>query len=432
MSTRIRALIALSVIAHIAGCSSDISGFIETPVGVVGGGGGVVGGGGGVPGGLSESALIHTGEAGANLTDLLINGAGTIAVYASDENPLGSNPAGIMQIYSIVAGNPTPVQITTDTADGFFAIRDFDVDDSGSQVVFISNQDLTGNNPTNATNIFLAATDGSTISQVTALAAGAAVNPRISGDGTTVVFASTNDLTGGNPLNASQIFKIDADGNNLTQVTLGSTSADALAFSDNGSRIVWEDRSDPFGTNADGSIEVFAIDSTGTNHMQLTTSIGDSTMPRISDDGAFVVFTSAAEFTPGSNADALPEVYVVRGDGTGLVRITNEIDQPSGADFNGAPGMDISGNGQWVVFASWADILGINTDNTYTLYWASADGTQVQQLLRDETKPVGVSSRFATLPLISNDGSTIVFEGLAQYSTGAPAGGHKIYSHIRE
>lgn len=423
MSKSSRALVALSVITCTVSCSSDYSGFIDSPGG---------GGGGGIPGALSESVLIRTLEPAANLTDLSINGAGTIAVYASNENPLGSNPAGIAQIYSVSSTNPTPVQITTDTGNGFLAVTDFDIDDSGTLVVFPSSQDLTGNNPTHATNIFLASTDGSSVTQVTAITSGVATNPRVSGDGSTIVFASQSDLTGGNPLNTSQIFSIGSDGSNLAQVTMGTTSATQLAFANDGTRIVWQGRSDPFGTNADGSLEIFAINVDGTNHMQLTMSGGNSTMPRISDDGAFVVFRSAGEFTPGSNPDAQSEVYVVRGDGTGLVRITNQTDQPSGDDYNGAPGIDISGNGQWVVFGSWSDILGINPDHTYTIYWARADGTVIQQLLRTETKPAGVASRLATFPLITNDGGKIIFEGLAQYSTGAPAAGHKIYSLTRE
>jgi hypothetical protein len=115
-----------------------------------------------------------------------------------------------------------------------------------------------------------------------------------------------------------------------------------------------------------------------------------------------------------------------------MVRITNQVDQPSGDSFNGAPGLDISGNGEWIVFGSRSDILGINPDRTYTIYWASADGTQIQQLLREETKPVGVSSRLATFPLINNGGDMIYFNGLAQYSTGAPANGNKIFRHVRE
>ncbi len=143
-------------------------------------------------------------------------------------------------------------------------VGDFDIDESGSQVVFVSDQDLTGDNPANSFNVFLAATDGSAISQVTSITTDrsifvAAKSPRISGDGSTIVFTSIDDLTGFNPVQDRQIFSIDSDGTNLSQVTSGETSARDIAFSDDGTRIVWEDTVDPFGTNADNTCEIFAI-----------------------------------------------------------------------------------------------------------------------------------------------------------------------------
>ena len=164
----------------------------------------------------------------------------------------------------------------------------------------------------------------------------------MSGDGTTIVFTSSEDLTGGNPMNDTQIFSVASDGTNLTQVTTGATAADAVALSDDGSKLVWVDTSDPFGTNADGSSEVFAMNMDGTSHMQLTASAGDSITPRISDNGAYVIFASAADLGAGANDDARLEVYVVSTDGTGLTRIT-DTDQDSGLRFNGtAPAVDIS------------------------------------------------------------------------------------------
>ncbi len=176
-----------------------------------------------------------------------------------------------------------PVQLTTDSGDGFRARLgfstitggSFDINDAGTQAVFLSDQDL-GANPTNTVNVFLAETDGSAVSQITALTFGDAKSPGISGDGSRIIFTSDGDLTNGNPMFDRQIFSINVDGSNLTQVTTGVVSAEEVAFADNGSRIVWQDTSDPFGTNADGSYEIFAINIDGTGHIQLTASAGDS------------------------------------------------------------------------------------------------------------------------------------------------------------
>lgn len=230
------------------------------------------------------------------------------------------------------------------------------IDHDGAEVVFVSTQDLVGTNPGNAYNIFRATVDGSTITQVTNSTTGFVRQVKISGDGSVIVFTTDSDLTGGNPLNDLQVFSMNADGTNIAQVTIGATFAEKIAFSDDEQRIAWQGLRDPFGTNADGSREIFAINIDGTNHMQLTMSAGDSWDPRISDDGSRIAFGSRAAFPPEVNADGEYEVYVVNGDGTGMVRITDS-DRESGTSEGGAlASFDISGNGQWVVFTSEGDL----------------------------------------------------------------------------
>ena len=429
MNRLLHALIALSMISVLVGCDSNGSGFSGTAGGAppVGGGGG-----GGGAGSLGESTLIYAEAPGnTGYDDVAVNAAGTMAVFLMESDPLGTNPTGDDQLFAITFGQAVPVQITTGSGGGFRTTNDFDIDASGAAVVFVSDQDITGDNPTNTLNVFLGATDGSSITQVTSLTSGSAAEPRITGDGTMIVFTSGEDLTGGNPMNDTQIFSIAPDGSNLTQVTMGATSAESVELSAGGTQLVWVDTSDPFGTNADGSREIFTINVDGTNHMQLTVSSDDSQTPEISDDGAYVVFASAAEFTAGSNADAGLEIYVVRTDGTELVQIT-DADDDSGLLFNGsASALDISGNGEWITFMSYADLVGLNSNHTYTIYWANRQGTQVQQLLREETKPVGVTNRAAQTPRMTDDGTTIMFAALAAYATGAPDNGWKLFTHTR-
>lgn len=441
MNRMLCVLISVSVML-MTGCSDSGKGFTGStdgaPAGGAGSGGGSGGGGsgggsgGGNPGSLGEATLIYAEDPGnTGFDDIAFNDAGTIAVFIMSTDPLGTNPGGDDQLFSVTVGQATPVQITSGSGGGFRSTDDFDINGAGTEVVFVSDQDLTGDNATNTLNVFRAATDGSSVTQVTSLTSGSVAEPGISGDGSTIVFTSADDLTGGNPMNDTQIFSIAPDGSNLTQVTTGETAAASVRISDNGTRLVYVDTSDPFGTNADGSGEIFAINIDGTNHMQLTMSDGDSQTPRISDDGAYIVFASAAEFSAGSNPDGQLEVYVANGDGTGLVRITN-TDDSSGLIINRtAPAVDISGDGQWIAFMSYADLYGINTDHTYTIYWANRQGTQIQQLLRVETKPDGVSSRAARMPRLSNDGSTILFGALAPYATGAPDSGWKIFTSSR-
>ena len=456
MRRRRHSLVALSILstlAILASCNDDDSAFWGDPdssgTGGTGGtGGGDTGGGGGGdngggdnggggsgtgdPGSLGVATMIFA-EAGGNVgfDNTLMNGAGTIAVFIASSDPLGTNPTGDDQLFSIAFGDPAPVQLTSGPGNGFRSTDDFDIDSSGTRVVFVSSEDLTGGNPTLAPNIFIASTDGSGIVQVTSFPSGSVADPGITGDGSVIYFTSSSDLTGGNPMNDTQIFSIAPDGSNLAQVTTGATAAEQVEIADSGNKLVWADTSDPFGTNGDGSREIFAMNTDGTNLMQLTMSAGNSDTPRVSDDGAYVVFTSTGEFSAGSNADGLLEVYVASTDGSGITRITDSNDD-SGLRFNGtAPAVDISGNGQWITFMSYGDFSGLNSGGEYTVFWASRDGTQIQQQLRVETVPAEASSRFAEVPRLSDDGSRIMFSALEAFADNAPAAGWKLYVHNR-
>ncbi|MDJ0813360.1 MAG: hypothetical protein QNJ23_06510 [Woeseiaceae bacterium] len=429
MKARVCALLAVAIATLLTACDNDTGdGF----VGPNNNGGGVIVPPGGGAGSLGVAALVYAEAPGnTGFDDALVNGDGTIAVFMQSSDPLGTNPGGEEQLFSMVFGDPAPIQLTSGTGGGFRSTDDFDINSGGTTVVFVSDQDITGDNAANALNVFAAATDGSSVTQVTSSTAGDIAEPGISGDGSLIVFTSSEDLTGGNPMNDTQIFSIAADGSNLTQVTTGATAAESVVLSDDGTKLAWVDTSDPFGTNADGSREIFAMNVDGTNHMQLSDSAGDSITPRISDDGAYVIFVSAGEFTAGSNADGMLEVYTVNTDGTGMTRITNS-GQDSGLRFNGsAPAVDISGDGNYITFMSYGDFNGINTGGTYTVYWATRDGTTLQQLLRLETKPDGVSSLAAEVPRMSDDGSRIMFNALAPYSADAPDSGWKIFVHSR-
>lgn len=430
MKARLRTIVALSVCSVMFGCDdSGVSSFGGNGAGNPGGGGGNPDGGdpGGGPGSLGTATLVYAESGGGGFDNVLVNGAGTMAVFIASSDPLGTNPGEDDQLFSHVFGDAEPIQLTTGLGAGFRTTDDFDINDAGTTVVFVSDQDITGDNPTGTLNLFAAATDGSSVTQVTSLTTGSIANPGISGNGSLLVFTSSEDLTGGNPMNDTQIFSIAPDGSNLTQVTTGTTAAESVDISDNGNKLIWVDTSDPFGTNGDGSREIFAMNIDGTNHMQLTMSSGDSMTPRISDNGAYAIFVSSAEFSAGSNTDGMLEIYTVATDGTGLTRITDSA-LDSGLMFNGnAPAVDISGNGSWITFMSYDDINGVNSDSTYTVYWADRSGTNIQQLLREETKPDGVSSRFAEVPRMNNDGSRIIFSALAPYSDDAPASGWKMF-----
>ncbi|MDH3547057.1 MAG: hypothetical protein OEN22_08150, partial [Gammaproteobacteria bacterium] len=271
---------------------------------------------------------------------------------------------------------------------------------------------------------------GAGISQVTRIDAGSAFNPQVSGTGV-VVFVSDTDLTGDNPNNEIQIFSINVNGSNLTQVTSQRLVPNNIALSDNGQRIAFEGIGDPFGTNADGSWEIFVIDIDGSNLAQISMSDGSSYAPKISDDGSLVVFTSREDLT-GGNVDGNYEVFVARSDGTGIVQISDG-DRDSGTFESGGPGdFDIAGNGSFVAFGSVANLTGENPDTEHTLFWAPAGGGPFAQFLREGTIAAGSLGRRANQVSMTNDGGGIAFESTQNYTSTAQPGNDKIYTTIRQ
>lgn len=397
--------------------------------GVGGGPGGGTGGGGST---TEPRMAIGPGQS-PGFGGILIAGDATEVVFVDDANPLGSNPNEEWQLWSFNLSTNDLVQITDGSATAVPALFDFDITDSGASVVWVSSDDFAGTNPNNQFNVFMAATDGTGINQVTAIDAGFATNPKVSGMGSIVVFSSDTDLTGDNPANDTQIFSINSDGSNLTQVTNLRLVPNNLWISDDGSTIAFEGVGDPFGTNADGSWEIFAMDIDGANLAQLTVSDGDSFVPKLSDNGSLVAFTSQEDLVPGGNTDGNYELFVAQTDGSGTVQISNG-DSDSGTFMSGAPGsFDISGNGSYVVFASGANLTGENANLNHTIYWASAaGGGAVSQLLRDGTVADGATNRTADQPGMTNDGFGIVFESDQNLTSDTQPAFDKIYTTIRQ
>ncbi len=83
------------------------------------------------------------------------------------------------------------------------------VDGSGRRILFISNGDLTGDNPQRVEQLFLVDEPGRVITQVTHSTGGDMRGPGISDDGLRGVVSCTGDLAGENPDGGEQLFLLD-------------------------------------------------------------------------------------------------------------------------------------------------------------------------------------------------------------------------------
>ncbi len=440
--------LAIAGLAVSAGCSNETGSFSSGGGGGSiggggaggGGGGGAGGGGGGPPTVTTEPDLAYQlDNQSATLWDLRISGSASNIVFVADEDPFGTNPTGNEQIFAVDLSSGDITQLTSDPRDSFTAFLEFEITDNGSEVVFLSREDIVaGSNPGNVRQIFVAQTDGTGTEQVSNFAIGFVTDVDISGDGNLIVFQSTDDLVvGSNPGNVNQIFSITRAGV-IEQITTGIPDPLEFDLSDDGSRIVYASAANPFGTNADFSREIFVINTDGTGHAQITdqpngpAGMDGSFNPKISDDGDRIAFVSTDDHA-GGNADLNYEVFGIQADGTGIVQITDSGMNDSGVDQSDAPNdISISGNGVYVAFGSDADLTGENTAGGHTIFWATFDGTTIGQILKDGRIPDTIDNFSGDTVHIINDGAGFAFRSTTNFAFDSTGVGEKIFTHARE
>jgi Tol biopolymer transport system component len=227
---------------------------------------------------------------------------------------------------------------------------------ANGKIVFVSERD--GDN-----EIFVMNADGSNQTQLTFNTASDNY-PRWSLDGTKIAFASSRD-------GARSIYVMDADGSNQRFIM---ASGFAPAWSPDGTKIVF------VGNDSD----IYTMNADGTNRQRLTTSVAADTNPAWSPDGSKIVFSS------NRNGDF--ELFTMNPDGSGqsrrLAHATRDLDQP-----NWAP------DGVQIVYVTLKERLG---DFPERNIWVTNPSRFV-------TGFDGNGGRDAFTPAFSPDGAKIVF-----------------------
>ncbi|KAF0190957.1 MAG: hypothetical protein FD165_2196 [Gammaproteobacteria bacterium] len=351
----------------------------------------------------------------------------------------------------------------------------------GSTTAFSSDADLVaGQNPLAIHSIFVMNSDGTGMRQLTHATSGDARYPKLSADGSVVVFESSSDLTGENPPEAinvdtyttdtppqltvtttyspqPQIFVMNTDGTGLKQLTHGvGYYALKPDISGDGSVIVFESNRDPLGENTDNTKELFAIRADGTGLKQLTVG---SPIPQgagyyirddasrnavISADGTTVAFDSFQDLTPPLNDDRSDEIFVfdLAGYLTAGGNRADYVVQVTDTDIV-APGhisqeesfqASISADGTRIAFSAcinpWGDpangIPGTNPALADAIFVVKRDGSGLTQLTFGDDK-----NDDAQWPSISADGSVVIFSSESLAADGVDTGGYQQIFAIR-
>jgi uncharacterized protein (TIGR03437 family) len=173
--------------------------------------------------------------------------------------------------------------------------------DDGVVVAFESTAGLAGSDGINTFHALLAhlSTENPTFQEIGRTRA---VSPALSGDGSKLAFASTEDLVGQNSDRNSEIYFFD--GSALRQATHTSPESEARRLSDgsfqpsisnDGQFIAFSSNRNLVGLNADLNLEIFLFETVSQNLTQLTSSSNSfgTTNPKISGDSSRIAFVSS-------------------------------------------------------------------------------------------------------------------------------------------
>jgi Tol biopolymer transport system component len=368
------------------------------------------GGGGFVA--LTSSA----GSLGALLPTVSGNGS-RVAFYQMLPADAG-NPDGSPELYAVAGTGGTARQLSNTSP---LLIGSPDLSPDGSRIVYTYTSNLLGD-----AELWRVQGDGKDRVKVTATALGSVSGPVIAADNQTIVYAADGNPLGTNADGTTEIFRINADGTGLAQLTSDATAnASRPALASDGSRVAFDSTSNATGGNPDASSEIFAVNLDGTGLVQLTANptpdpdpnnAPSSRAARIDASGTWVVFESRADLD-GGNPDGTYEIWRVRSDGAFLQRLTGDAALDS-------LGPDISGDGRLVVFASAANPLGTNPEGNTELFLWDADTAATVQLTQFASGGSGV-------PRISEDGRTVYFLSDAPVFENDPDRPTDIYRVVR-
>jgi len=191
----------------------------------------------------------------------------------------------------------TPLRRLTNTAEHSISLNP-SLSDDGRAVAFESTADLAG---TGGGSTFHAVRADLSTEPARFLEIGRtrAVSPGLSGDGSSLAFASAEDLVGRNADRNSEIYFFN--GTTLIQITQTSPANEASRMSDgnfqpslsaDGHFIAFSSNRNLVGLNADLNLEIFVFDTDANTFTQLTANTGNigSTSPKVSADGSRIAF----------------------------------------------------------------------------------------------------------------------------------------------
>lgn len=182
-------------------------------------------------------------------------------------------------------------------------------------------------------DIYIMNADGNNLMQLTNNPAND-TEPRLSPDGSKIVFRSERD---GN----DEIYTMNPSGNNVTRLTTNSGYDASPSWSADGTKIAYV-------SGTTNHLDIYIMNADGTNPINVTNSVANEVNVKWSPDGSKIAFIS--------NRGGLYQLYTILPDGSGYSRLTNTTND-LGSKYYWSP------NGSMIAFRD-GQIYRINTDGT--------------------------------------------------------------------
>ena len=358
-----------------------------------------------------------------------INGDGTKVVFTSEQDITGGNADGNAEVFHFDTNTSTFTQVTSSTGENPFVNIDENrlptISADGSRIAFQSDRNLTGGNADQNFEIYYYDVATAVTTQVTFTTGGVGIddidtntNASLTANGNIISFQSNRDITGSNPDGDNEIFTYNVSVDAFTQITDASSqspftySSGRPLINSDGSRIAFDSTANLTGNNLDGNGEVFLFDTSGGLSQITDTTIRYGTSATTNLDGTLIAFSSSADLV-GNNADGTAEIFLFDTTQSDFVQLTDSTSQRG---FSGA--VDLSSDGQHLVFVSTSDLTGNNPDQNaevFTLDRSTMSFSQVTNTTGGiDFLPLGggFSLEIAHVlfaPYINQDGSRLAF-----------------------
>ncbi len=320
------------------------------------------------------SQVTHTEHALSGATPVALDLAGSKALVLSSGNLAGSGSNGDGLELFLLDLSDKSVRQLSDLGDTTTFRNRISASEGLARAVFRSSANLTGENPDGHTQLFLLDTLELKFHQLTSAQSAileAGPDPVISGNGRIVIFSSTGDLVELNDDRSLEVFSLDLDGQQISQLTDLSQASEVRGFvvSRDGNRVAYH-LHHPLSAFSD---IVIAHRSSDTRRVLI--SGRNIALPLLSGDGKFLFFVAREDFT-NQNPDDSAEIFRLQTDlPNALDTLTQLTDFPPAArplnpfgDSLQIEALDISGDGSRLAFQSSANLLGIAGDPGNSLY----------------------------------------------------------------